>query len=167
MKCKHFRSLILEQPDRELTAGESRMLADHLSGCRECLAFKQELLLLGGLIGENRFPELSTDVEREVRKRCHRALRERETAKQAAEKIPAWLGIPRGILLSLFLLVAITMILILTGFGEISIGNTLSAGDLLILMLVLQNAVMLLFSPVLFRKYGRMTSRNIREARNG
>lgn len=167
MKCKQCRSLILGQGERNMTDRESLMLTEHLSRCPECLGFKNERQVLVGLIKARGAPELSPELERKTREKCHLALRATGTTKESTGTPAGWFGIPRGILVSLFVLVAITLVLILTGFGEFPNGNALSPGDLLTLMLVLQNAVMLLFSPVLFRKYGQFRFRTFREVKNG
>lgn len=167
MKCKQCISLVLEQPNRDMSDDESRMLAEHLNRCADCLAFKNELQAVSGLMKAIRAPELSSELDEKTREKCHGALRKAGTIKETAETSPRLFGLPRGILASLFLLVAITLVLVFPTIGELSFKETLSAGEMFTLMLILQNAVMLLFSPVLFRKYSRITFKTFREVKNG
>jgi anti-sigma factor RsiW len=167
MNCKQCRSLILGQWDRELNDHESRMLADHLHRCPECLAFKNELQAMAGMMKSIPPPELSTELNRETLNRCHEMLRKTVPVKKNSKSTFTWFGVPRGVLTALCFLVAITLALILPGFLELTSQETPSAEGMLTLTLVLQNAVMLLISPILFRKYDGITFRNPLEVKNG
>jgi hypothetical protein len=64
-------------------------------------------------------------------------------------------------------LVAITLVLIFPVVGELSFETSFSSQETLAFILVLQNAVMLLLSPLLIRRYGRYAGLSRPEARNG
>ncbi|MCK4836633.1 MAG: zf-HC2 domain-containing protein [Candidatus Aminicenantes bacterium] len=156
MKCKEFKCLIIEERNGELDEKESRMLAVHLSQCEGCVTFKNEMHAIARILKTNRPPELSPLLDHKTREMCHEALPKMQPKKKSGKLASNWAGMPRGILVALILLVIFTLVLIFPVAGEFSLEDYLSAGEILTLMLILQNAVMLLLAPLLFRNYSQL-----------
>ena len=155
MKCKSYRALMIEQRPELLSKPQSRLLADHIENCRDCREFQQELKQLQWGVKAIPEPVLPDDCERLSREACHREIR----------KAPG--RVPRSVYLALLALMAITLVLIFPVVGELSFEASFSSQEILAVILVLQNAVMLLLSPLLIRRYGGYAGLSRQEARNG
>ncbi len=155
MKCKGYRALMIDQRPELLSKPQSRLLADHIKNCRDCREFQQELKQLQWGLKAIPEPVLPDDCERVSREVCHREI----------QKAPG--RIPRSVYLALMALMAITLVLIFPVVGELSFETSFSSQETLAFILVLQNAVMLLLSPLLIRRYGRYEGLSRQEARNG
>jgi len=143
MKCKGYRALMIDQRPELLSKPQSRLLADHIKNCRDCREFQQEFKQLQWGLKAIPEPVLPDDCERLSREVCHREI----------QKAPG--RVPRSVYLALMALIAITLVLIFPVVGELSFEASLSSRETLTFILVLQNAVMLLLSPLLIRRYGR------------
>jgi predicted anti-sigma-YlaC factor YlaD len=167
MKCKGYRALMIDQRPEMLSKPQSRLLADHIENCRDCREFQQELKQLQWGLKEIPEPVLPDDCERLSREVCHREIQKVLARKRLKRQARDPGRIPRLVYLALMALMVITLVLIFPGVGELSFEASFSSQEILAFILVLQNAVMLLLSPLLIRRYGRYAGLSRQEARNG
>ncbi len=154
MRCQDFERLILESGDRELSREERRSIESHLAQCASCNGFRE--FWLGVRVPIQNFPaaDLSPDLDDRVRLICHDAIRtsggKRRRAQAAAPRqIPP---VPWPIWAALSALTVLTLAFVIPGILEFWQNQQLTPGIALILAMILQNALMLLFVPVIVRR---------------
>ncbi len=154
MRCQDFERLILESGDRELSREERRSIECHLIQCASCNSFRE--FWLGLRVPIQNFPaaDLPPDLDYRVRLSCHDAIRtsggKRRRAQPAAPRQIA--PVPWPIWAALSALTVLTLAFVIPGILEFWQNQKLTPGIILVLVLILQNALMLLFVPVIVRR---------------
>jgi predicted anti-sigma-YlaC factor YlaD len=145
MTCKHFQAMMLDQRSEPLSGPVSRSLSDHLKQCRECRVFQREISRLRQGCRSVPEPVLPDPLERATRRLCHRRIEQSNP-------------VPRPVYWALASILILTLVVIFPAMGKQPLDSDWSPGEVLGLILVLQNAVMLLFSPLLIRRQGRFSA---------
>ena len=144
LSCRDIERLMLAGEDGELAAGERRLVEEHLEGCRLCRSFAADRDLIREEIAAVAWPALPDALDRRTR----RALRQSEPEARAA--VPAWL------------LVAVAVVTIITGIwlaaslADVTPDMTLAdlpLTGLAAVFIIIQNALTLLFAPVVLRTF--------------
>ncbi len=163
MRCKNIERLIIASWDEDLSPEELKAIEQHVGRCAHCARFREELGKIRTGIKAMPTPELSPDLAENTRLRCYaemkkqqEAARERRSSRTLSRPIPVYVWA------TLFVLTLLTMVVILPVVKEIKFDQTLSFKAAAVLTLIIQNAVMLFFAPILIRKY-----RSNREYFNG
>ena len=163
MRCQDFERLMLESSERELVREERRALEEHLETCPVCAAFRD---FLGGLRSSLRDapgPALSTEFSDSVRLRCRAELDSlsRSRAGQDFGRRPA--AVPWPIWAALAILTGLTLYFLIPGLEEFRQGQKLTLATALVLLVILQNALMLVAAPLLMRR-GRLSQIRFRQS---
>ena len=156
MRCQDVERLMFESGEREMTREEKRLLADHLESCPDCAAFRAFRAGLRSSWTDAPAPDLDGALAEKVRHRCHDELRKKSPVRSAVVPLSIWVAF--GVLTVITLGFFIPQVLDLFATKEFTpaLGFTL--------VILLQNAVMLFFAPVIMR-HGRIDHDNWRECR--
>ena len=158
MRCKHVQQLIIDATERTLSIGERTGLEEHIQQCEKCVRFQSTFAALRRGISELPSPAPSTDLDRDTRDLCRgaRLASLHFTTDPALTKWQA-LAIPKFIWAALPILIVLTALLMDKGLQDLlnQNGTFLSAT---FLALLLQNAAMLIFAPILIRALRRKKS---------
>jgi len=144
LSCRDVERLTLMGEDRELAAGERRLVDDHRRDCGRCRAFAADRVAIRAEAAALDWPEPPDALVRKTRQMF------RESAAGAGPApLPAWV------------LVAMALVAVATGLWlAISLAGVtpdmtladLSLAGLAAVLIIIQNALMLLFAPVVLRK---------------
>jgi len=142
---------MLESEERELVREERLSLEEHLETCPDCAAFRSFRGELRNSLREARGSALSAELSDRVRILCHAELgsRVRSDAGQAPGRRPA--AVPWPIWAALLVLTGLTLCFLIPGLEEFSESQKLTLGTVLVLLVILQNALMLFFAPLVMR----------------
>jgi hypothetical protein len=147
---------MLESSERELLREERLTLEEHLEACSDCAAF---LSFRGGLrscLREASGPELTSDLSDQVRLRCRAELDSLSRARAGRDSGTPPAAVPWPILAALVVLTGLTLTFLIPGLEEFRQSQKLTLGMVLVLLVILQNALMLFFAPLLMRR-GRLS----------
>lgn len=145
LSCRDVERLIIEGEDRELTGGEQDLVKDHLHGCGGCRAFAADREMIRGVTAAIRWPTPPDALVRGTR----RMLRESGPASRPAA-IPAW------ILITMALVTVVTALWLAFALADVTPDMTLAdlpVAGLAAVFIIVQNALMLLFAPVVLRTF--------------
>ncbi len=139
MKCDDVQLwlLIMDKEDRE--QDKHQEIGRHLSCCSRCAALESDMQKIRDHLREVAAPKPSDEFIEKTRLLCHARLRR--------SSIPKYIWIALGALLVL------TGVLMLPLAREIMADRPLSFPVIGVLILVLQNLLMLFFTPVLVKKF--------------
>jgi anti-sigma factor RsiW len=144
---------MLESGERALLPEEGLALEKHLEGCSACARFGTfwEGLRKAGLRG-NPGMELGAAAAERTRLRCHSEIdfQGLRSASPGVERRPS--SAPRAIIAALLVLTGLTVVFLIPAVEAFFKTQEVTVEAVLVLVLLLQNAVMLLFSPVLLRR---------------
>lgn len=141
--CGDIERLILEGEGRELGPGERALVEGHLETCGRCRGFAADRDLIRGEAAAVGWPALPDELDRRTR----RLLRESPAGPRPAA-VPVWL------------LAALAVVTIIMGIGlaaalaDVTPETTLadlSPAGLAAVIIIIQNALTLLFAPVVLR----------------
>ncbi|HDT13930.1 MAG TPA: zf-HC2 domain-containing protein [Candidatus Aminicenantes bacterium] len=144
-RCRDIERLMLEAEQRALTGAERRLVEEHTRACANCRDFASDRATIRAGLGTANWPEPPDDLVRRTR----RLMRQAGAAKGPAP-LPAWV------------LVALAMVAIATGiWAAVSLADVTADTTLADLPLaaraavfvIVQNAVTLLFAPVVLRAF--------------
>lgn len=156
MQCQDVERLMLESSGRELTREEKRLLSEHLESCPDCTAFRAFRTGLRSSWTDVPAPDLDGALVEKVRRRCHDEIRLKSPLRSAVVPLSIWVAF--GVLTVITLGFFIPQILDFFTTKEF----TPALGFMLVILL--QNAVMLFFAPVIMR-HGRVDHGNWRACR--
>lgn len=155
MRCQDFERLTLESGERELLRKERTALDEHLESCSKCARFKEfwESLQKAGL-GKSPCPEFSAGLAERTRLRCRSEMDVLSRRPGIPESGSRPQAAPWPVLAALLVLTGLTVIFFIPAVGTFFKTQKVTIETVLVFFLVLQNAVMLLFAPVLLRRDG-------------
>jgi anti-sigma factor RsiW len=144
-RCRDVERLELEGEERTLTAEERRMLEEHVRGCGRCRSFASDRALIRGELASASWPEASDELVTRMRRR----LREHGNATERAS-VPVW------VFVSLAVVAIFTGLWLALSLADVTPDMTLAdlpAAGLAAVIIIVQNALMLLFAPVVLRTF--------------
>ncbi|MGB7295782.1 MAG: zf-HC2 domain-containing protein [Candidatus Aminicenantales bacterium] len=147
---------MLETSEREWSLEERRVLEAHLKTCPECAAFRDFWESVRAARGKASTSELSAELAEKVRLRCHAELGRKSPSRPAGVPWPIWTAF--GVL------TVITIGFFIPQIQEFFTTREFTPSVGLLLIVILQNAVMLFFAPVVMR-HRRIDHDNWRECR--
>jgi anti-sigma factor RsiW len=157
MRCKKIGLWIIAATEGDLPDKAGQAVEEHLASCEACVGFKRDLETLRQRLTALPEPKLSELVAAETRTKCRAALK--SDRRLATALAAGWrrLPIPRLIWAVIPVLVLLTAVIMAFGLQELAeeSASLLSAA---VLTMVLQNATMLVFAPILLKAWRRKRS---------
>lgn len=154
MTCKKIQKMVLDGWLPDQNSAEDPV-SIHLEKCTACRMFFQDIKCLRSHLRP--LPEVSVppELDRKVLALSHQELsRTLRDMRQTALPDPG-IPVPRLVAFGMLFIIAVTLWIILPGFGDLNLMETLTPRDRFILLLIGQNALMLIFSPVIFKKFAK------------
>jgi predicted anti-sigma-YlaC factor YlaD len=143
--CSDVERLILESEGRKLGPGEQALVERHLGSCGRCRGFAADREIIRESAAALGWPVLPAGLDRRARQ-----LVRDNAAERRPTTVPAWL------------LAALAIVTIVTGIGlAVSLADVtpetrladLSPAGLAAVFIIIQNALTLLFAPVVVRTF--------------
>ena len=156
MRCQDFERLILGSSDRELLLEDRLALEKHLESCPGCEAFQSFREDLRRCLREATGPELPSELSDQVRLRCRAELDSLSRARTGRDSQTLPEAAPWPILAALAVLTGLTLTFLIPGLEKFRQSQELTLGTVLAILVILQNALMLFFAPLLMRR-GRLS----------
>lgn len=145
MRCKEAENKLLENPK-----GIAPDLVRHLSECRRCSQFRDDIERIRGGLRELPRPAPRKDLADQTRARCLAAIAADTATSPCARPETPPAPVPVAIWAALAALIILTGLIMIPGLGEL-IDRTRSLLSAAVLALLLQNAVTLILAPILLR----------------
>jgi anti-sigma factor RsiW len=146
MRCQDVERLMIETTEEERSSEQRPALESHLETCPACSAFRDFRNTLRSALENTTAPDLDADLAERVRLRCHAGLAQESSRKQA--------GVPWSIWAAFGVLTVITLGFFIPQITEFFATREFTAEIGLLLFIILQNAVMLFFAPIIMRRQG-------------
>lgn len=153
MRCKDVERLMIEGSDRTLTRQERNAIEKHLTRCSSCARFREDLLKIRNGLKIFSSPAPSDKLVKKTRSLCHAEMEASGAYGSKAIQRTQPGAVPKIIWAALFVLVILSGILIISFLPGFEAEKSLSLRTALIFTLIVQNAAMLFFSPVLIQKF--------------
>ncbi len=152
MRCKDIEHLIIESSDEDLSLEELSTIEKHIARCALCARFQDDLEKIRMGVKTIPQPILPPDLAQNTRRRCQAEISRRPAAaKKIARLIPSD-SVPKYVWAALLPLILLTVLVIAPTLKEIRLDQTLTFASAAALTIIIQNAVMLLFAPILIRR---------------
>jgi predicted anti-sigma-YlaC factor YlaD len=145
LRCREAERLTLESEDRDLPETKRSLVEAHLRGCRSCRDFAAERTLIRRELAAIRWPAPSDELVFRTR----RLIRVRPP-EAATAALPVW------IIVALAVVSAVTAVGLAIAMADVTPNMTLAdlpVGALAAVITIAQNALMLLFAPVVLRTF--------------
>ena len=153
MQCKDIERLIIVSSKEELSPEESKLMEQHLDHCAHCVRLRDELKKIRLGITTMPKPALPPDLAQKTRQRCLDEIRlQSAPAKRVFSRIRSH-PIPKYVWAALVPLTVFTVLLVAPVIKEIRLDESLTFESTAALTLLIQNAGMLFFAPILIRRY--------------
>lgn len=153
MKCKDIERLIVDSPEEELSPEKLSEIEFHVSECARCAGFQEDLKKIRLCFKEMTLPVPSAELVKQTQLLCHAKMRTLQASGRKNDVQALLTRIPKLIWVSLFSLIALTLIWIFPLFEDFKLDQPPSFQTIAVLFLVIQNAAMLFFAPILIRNY--------------
>ncbi len=159
MRCRDVRHLVIDDAGRDLTPGVRQEVDEHLAQCERCARFRESLGSVRRGVKELSHPAPSGTVDARVRAFIGNTGAVRHGAPEPLP--PRWgsFSIPRYIWAAIPVLLVLTTVIMAWGLQDVldKTGSFLAAT---FVALLLQNAAMLVLSPLLIRTLRRKGSQS-------
>jgi len=143
----------MEASERGLSEEELNAVEGHVSSCPRCARFQEELEGIRVCLRNSSKPVLPDDLARKTRDLCYAEIASLRSAPQKAERSERSRSIPKLIWAAIASLIVITGFLLFPLMRDIELEETFSFPALVVLFLIIQNAAMLFFTPVILKKF--------------
>lgn len=153
MKCQTIERLIIDSSEEDFNEEQRNRIEEHLARCPRCRKFKKDLERIHSYLKGITPPSPSVQVESLTRHLCHIRMGKSLSPEEKTSARIHTPAIPVYIWVALVSLTVLTLILTLPLIRGLTSGQPLSLTLIGVLVLVIQNAAMLCFSPILLRKY--------------
>ncbi len=154
MKCKDIQQLIIDSSEGELSRDKLALIEKHLERCSDCAAFRDDIENIRWSIKNLPVFKPSPDFLKQTQSRCQTEIAKAHIIDQkASSRTTSSSTVPSYIWAALAVLISITGLFVLLQIINIKISQPLSFQNILVLSLIIQNTVMLFFTPILIKKY--------------
>jgi anti-sigma factor RsiW len=153
MRCQDIERLIIDYSERNLSQEELGAIEEHLAQCAACTCFEKDFKNIRTSLQKMSPPTPPEELERRIRDMCHDELSSRLAAEKQRVSLTHPSPVPWIIWAALVSLIGVTAFLLVSLFKNIGLNQPLSFGGAFVIAVILQNAVMLFFTPVIIRKY--------------
>jgi hypothetical protein len=143
---------MIDGSDRALSPHELEAVEQHVTRCPSCSRFQEDLQNIRNGLKSFSCPSPSEELLRRTRSLCHSEWESMRVSGAGVLPGNRSRSVPKIIWASVFALVVLTGILIISLLPGFEIGKPLSLKTALVLTLIVQNAAMLFFAPVLLQK---------------
>lgn len=155
MRCQDIERLMFEASERELSRGEQLAVDRHLARCAACASFRNYWEEIQFSLQSASEPKLPSGLEERVRLACHEELNSKlRRLTWPALRTPS-APVPWPIWAALAALIILTLAFLIPGIEEFLEKQSFSLRTDFVLVLILQNALMLFFAPIIMRSRGR------------
>jgi len=142
--CRDVERLLLAGEDRPLAAPERSVVEDHLGACRRCRAFAEDRRALREETAALRWPAPPEALVRSTRRRALDGVQD-----PRPETLPGWVLVAMGLVA---VATGVWLAVALAGITPDMTLADLPAAGLAAVLLIVQNALMLLLAPVVLRR---------------
>ena len=153
MKCKDIERQIIESSSERLDEKKKLEIERHMKGCADCGRFEEEMDGIRKTLLRQSKPVLPEDLDKRTYQLCREALASPQREGEVFGR-KAWLkSIPFSIKAAFLCLIVLTIIWAVPQLEEFKLDDSLSAASIIILSVIFQNALMLILSPLLLRRF--------------
>ncbi len=152
MRCKDIERLIIDASAGGLSQEEIRAIEDHISSCVKCARLQEEWEGIRVCLRNSSKPILPDDLIQKTRELCYEEMRSLSATQKKERRIRNH-SIPKLIWAAIASLIVLTGFLLLPLLRDLELEQTFSFPAVVVLFLLIQNAAMLFFTPVILRKF--------------
>jgi len=158
MRCKDIERLIIDSSERELSRQERLAIKEHTAQCSACTRFQDDWERIRRYLKKMPTPVLPSDLDEQTRLMCRTEKESLWSAnKQPLLQTRSSVAVPKLILAALIFLTVLTVIIVVPQLEELKLDEIMPFSTVIALTIILQNAVMLFFTPILIRMYRSKT----------
>ncbi len=152
MRCKDIERLIIDSSE-ETSAEELSAVREHVEHCARCAQLQDDLRKIRVHLKGMRRPVPAEELLKRTQSMCHDKMSSLHRAKAIISAKNHLRLIPKYIWVALALLIILTGIFMLWLLKDFRLSLPLSLQTAIVLMLMIQNAGMLFFAPLLMRRF--------------
>ncbi len=161
MKCKEIKSLIIASSGGLQDPNQLNAIDSHVEHCIKCSRLKEDMESLRNLMHRRGEPNLPEDLDKKTYLECLSEIHSLQNNKKKAYLQKQLLSIPIYMKVVFISLLVLTVIWIFPVFQDFGIaGEPLSVATIFGLFWIIQNVMMLLFAPLLIRRYQSKKTQN-------
>ncbi len=149
MFCKNIQQWIIESSERNLRKEQLLKIEQHVSNCKRCADFEENLNNLRNRLKNTAQPDLPSQLFTQTWNHCMEEIASPRTSEREISRLSFFAPIPKTIWIAILALTVLTGMVLYWGFKDFSLSETLSFPSAAILTLLLQNVTMLVFAPIL------------------
>lgn len=158
MKCKNIESYIIESSFEKLDKKAKEEMEKHIRECPRCARLEEEMAGIRKALPRQSELILPKELDERTYRLCRAELDPAGRKMEVTDGKKRLQSIPLLIKAAFFGLVVLTAIWAVPLFKEFRLDESLSVATIIALSLIFQNALMLLFSPLLLRWFRRKKS---------
>jgi len=155
MKCKDIEGLIIASSGGLVDSKQLNAIYLHVEHCNRCLRLREDIESIRGLLQQRPNPVLPEDLDKKTYQKCQSEIQslqkntQRINFRHHMQSIPIHMKVA---FISFLVVMVIWMFSFFEDFGSGG-GESLSMPTIFGLFLIIQNAMMLLFAPLLIRRF--------------
>ena len=153
MRCKQIQRYLIDSSENEPDNKTKAEIEQHVSSCPKCKEFIENLSWMRKGLKQLQITSPSDQLLQQTRSLCYDALKNRTVVTKNAGRQLIATPTPKFIWVVLFALLALTQILVFPLFSDAPEYQIISIQQVVVLVLLIQNITMLMFSPILLRRF--------------
>ncbi len=155
MKCKDIERLVIASSDKLPDSKQLHVIHLHVEHCSKCSLLRDDMENLRGLLQQRPNLVLPEDLDKRTYQKCQSEIQSLQKNTQKVKFRQQMQSIPIHMKIAFIILLVVMVIWFFSFFEEIGSGGgeSLSMPAIFGLFLIIQNAMMLLFAPLLIRRF--------------
>lgn len=151
MKCKQAEKLIIEVAQTKLDPKIKAGLDAHVLNCPKCSSFREKLQWIHQEIHQIKTPGPSKELLEKTNALCHDELIEQSEMYVFEKDRPNAIRIPKFVWIAFASLFVLTIAWAVPVISEAMKFQIITRQAIIVMLIIVQNLMMLIFSPVLLR----------------
>jgi len=152
MKCKQAEKLIIELFESGLDPAIKAELDAHVLDCTKCASFREKLHKIHQAMGAIKHPDPSEILLDRTMALCHDELIKQDKIYVVEKYHPEAVRVPKFVWYAFGMLLILTVAWAIPVLKEVVKSQVITRQAIMVFTVIVQNLMMLIFSPVLLRK---------------
>ena len=155
MRCRKVEKLIISSLDEQLDEQMKNAIEEHLSNCQKCSKFREDIIAMRKSIESFFLPEPPAELLERTQLACENQLGISKLKKKAGLTNIRFLTLPWYIWAASAGVVIFTLIWAFPYVKDFLVDEVITYNTTMVFSLIIQNLTMLIFAPLLIKRYKR------------
>lgn len=152
MNCKQLKKLLIDNAE-DIKSGKDAEVEAHVSTCTECEQFYSSLMSIRDSVNNAKYPVLPNKLANKTLNQCHKKLLLKKNKNFTSQLWVNYHMVPQIVWIAIAIVIVLTISWVFPRIAEAVKNQNFTYYTGWIVILLIQNIVMLIFTPLLLHQF--------------